>query len=88
MDLLQIYSRFMKTIISTFVLVIKFAAPLHMNFDIALVKLGRAVVLDERVNVACLPRRQDPIHPGDICVTAGWGHTDEGQSYICPPTHL
>ena len=57
-----------------------FAAPKTINLDIALVKLVTPVKLDsDYINVACLPREDDVFPPGMMCLTAGWGHTEEGQ---------
>jgi len=47
--------------------------------DIALVKLSGPVQLNDNVNVICLPSREDRFPPGTVCVTAGWGHAEEGQ---------
>jgi len=53
-------------------------APISHNLDIALVKLLQPVVLDDYVNVVCLPQESEYLKPGTRCVTAGWGHTEEG----------
>lgn len=52
--------------------------PETFNLDIALVKLARPVLMNNNVNVICLPSREDRFPPGTVCVTAGWGHAEEG----------
>lgn len=53
-------------------------APETINLDIALVKLAFPVSLNDAVNVICLPSVEDDFPPGTFCLTAGWGHTEEG----------
>ncbi len=55
------------------------AAPKTFNLDIALVKLAEPVELNDMANVACLPDESDVFPPGTDCITAGWGHTVEGE---------
>ncbi|CAH1791038.1 unnamed protein product [Owenia fusiformis] len=47
--------------------------------DIALVKLSEPAVLNENVNVVCLPDEEDlnKIQPGRHCMVAGWGRTKD-----------
>ena len=52
-----------------------------MNMDIALLKLAEPVKLNEFVNVACLPSKDDKLEQGTMVTTAGWGHTKEGNDY-------
>ena len=54
-------------------------APKTFNLDIALVKLAEPVKLNDMVNIACIPDKEDYFPPGTVCVTAGWGHTIEGE---------
>ena len=42
-------------------------------------KLERPIKLSDMVNIACLPSAGEYQEPGTTCVTAGWGHTIEGQ---------
>ena len=55
------------------------SAPKTFNLDIALVKLAEPVKLNDMVNIACIPDKEDYFPPGTVCVTAGWGHTIEGE---------
>lgn len=55
------------------------SAPETFNLDIALVKLAFPVKLNDAVNVVCLPSSDDSFPPGTHCLTAGWGHTEEGR---------
>lgn len=59
-----------------------FVAPVTHNLDIALVKLSQPVDIDDYVNVVCLPYKHENVKPGTKCVTAGWGHTEEGESTV------
>ena len=52
-----------------------------MNMDIALLKLAEPVQLNEFVNVACLPSKDDKLERGTMVTTAGWGHTSERNDY-------
>ena len=58
-------------------------APERMKADIALVKLSHSVMLNTMVNIACLPVKDDFVRVGTECVTAGWGHTQEGEVLTC-----
>ena len=64
-----------------------FSAPETFNFDIALVKLAQPVQLNEFVNVVCLPAVGDAFPAGTRCLTAGWGHTEEGSSAFTLAVH-
>lgn len=46
--------------------------------DIALVKLSKPVKFRRHINVACLPKANEDVAEGSYCLTAGWGHTLEG----------
>jgi len=49
--------------------------------DIALIKLASPVPLNRAVNVVCLPSASDQFPVGTECLTAGWGHTEEGAAH-------
>lgn len=51
-----------------------------IDMDIVLVKLANPVQLNSAVNVVCLPSTTDQFPVGTVCLTAGWGHTEEGAS--------
>ncbi|KAK3745174.1 hypothetical protein QZH41_011977, partial [Actinostola sp. cb2023] len=45
------------------------------DYDIALVKLAKPVVITDFVYPICLLRRDIKFHPGKECYLTGWGHT-------------
>ncbi|KER28540.1 hypothetical protein T265_04673 [Opisthorchis viverrini] len=51
--------------------------------DIALIKLAEQVQLGPNVNIACLPKASNGDLPGDCCIAAGWGYTQEGRLIMC-----
>ncbi|KAF5404104.1 Transmembrane protease serine 3 [Paragonimus heterotremus] len=58
--------------------------------DIALIKLARPAVLDEFVQIACLPYPEEAFREDQLCSVAGWGLTeDEGvMSFIPQHVHI
>ncbi|KAK2869135.1 hypothetical protein Q7C36_001006 [Tachysurus vachellii] len=45
------------------------------GFDIMLLKLSKDVVMNEKVKIAKIPNKQQPVKPNSKCQVAGWGKT-------------
>ncbi len=48
------------------------------SYDVALLKLPRALELNDYVNVLCLPDANTNIQVGDLCTATGWGLDETG----------
>ena len=52
--------------------------PASYNYDIALIQLDRPAILNEHVNLACLPDGTVQFPPGTDCWITGWGTLESG----------
>ncbi|GAA48401.1 Plasma kallikrein [Clonorchis sinensis] len=56
--------------------------------DIALLKLARPAVLNEYIQIVCLPYPEEVFLEGQMCSVAGWGFTEENGEISKIPRHI